>query len=84
MQVDLHGQVALVTGAAQGIGRSIADTLARNGARIVYTDLDIDRIAERSGFGTATLLRHHFRRVIGVTPSARYRSSTSSLHPGVV
>src|SRR5258705_4678195 len=33
------------------------------------TDLDIDRIADRSGFGTATLLRHHFRRVIGVTPS---------------
>ena len=46
MQVDLHGQVALVTGAAQGIGRSIADTLARNGARIIYTDLDIDRVAE--------------------------------------
>jgi transcriptional regulator GlxA family with amidase domain len=33
------------------------------------TDLDIDRIADRSGFGTATLLRHHFRRLIGVTPS---------------
>ena len=33
------------------------------------TDLDIDRIAERAGFGTATLLRHHFRRIIGVTPS---------------
>lgn len=33
------------------------------------TDLDIDRVAERSGFGTATLLRHHFRRIIGVTPS---------------
>jgi transcriptional regulator GlxA family with amidase domain len=33
------------------------------------TDLDIDGIADRSGFGTATLLRHHFRRVIGVTPS---------------
>ncbi|BBX20012.1 AraC family transcriptional regulator [Mycolicibacterium duvalii] len=33
------------------------------------TTLDIDRIAERSGFGTATLLRHHFRRVVGVTPS---------------
>lgn len=31
--------------------------------------LDIDRIAEQSGFGTATLLRHHFRRIIGVTPS---------------
>ncbi|TQK29150.1 helix-turn-helix domain-containing protein [Arthrobacter sp. SLBN-53] len=33
------------------------------------TDLDIDRVADRCGFGTATLLRHHFRRVIGVTPS---------------
>ncbi|MDT7762848.1 MAG: hypothetical protein QOC63_2268 [Mycobacterium sp.] len=33
------------------------------------TDLDIDVIADRSGFGTATLLRHHFRRIIGVTPS---------------
>lgn len=33
------------------------------------TDLDIDRIAGQAGFGTSTLLRHHFRRVIGVTPS---------------
>lgn len=33
------------------------------------TELDVDRIAGRSGFGTATLLRHHFRRIIGVTPS---------------
>jgi transcriptional regulator GlxA family with amidase domain len=33
------------------------------------TSLDIDRIADRAGFGTATLLRHHFRRVIGITPS---------------
>ncbi|MET0900492.1 MAG: helix-turn-helix domain-containing protein [Mycobacterium sp.] len=31
--------------------------------------LDIDRIADKAGFGTATLLRHHFRRVIGITPS---------------
>jgi len=38
------------------------------------TDLDIDRVAERSGFGTATLLRHHFRRIIGVTPSDYRRS----------
>ena len=33
------------------------------------TELDIDRVADRSGFGTSTLLRHHFRRIIGVTPS---------------
>ena len=33
------------------------------------TDLDVDRVAGRVGFGTATLLRHHFRRLVGVTPS---------------
>ena len=38
------------------------------------SDLDIDHIADRAGFGTATLLRHHFRRVIGVTPSDYRRS----------
>ena len=38
------------------------------------TDLDIDRVAAESGFGAATLLRHHFRRVIGVTPSDYRRS----------
>ncbi len=41
------------------------------------TDLDVDRVADKAGFGTATLLRHHFRRVVGVTPSD-YRRRFSS------
>jgi NAD(P)-dependent dehydrogenase (short-subunit alcohol dehydrogenase family) len=32
--------VALVTGAARGIGKAIADAMAQNGARVVYTDID--------------------------------------------
>ena len=46
MQVDLKGQVALVTGAAQGIGRAIADSLARAGAQLIYTDRQAARAAE--------------------------------------
>jgi transcriptional regulator GlxA family with amidase domain len=38
------------------------------------SNLDVDRIARRVGFGTATLLRHHFRRIVGVTPSGYRRS----------
>jgi NAD(P)-dependent dehydrogenase (short-subunit alcohol dehydrogenase family) len=37
---QLDGKVAVVTGAAQGIGRAIADGLAREGARIVVVDLE--------------------------------------------
>jgi NAD(P)-dependent dehydrogenase (short-subunit alcohol dehydrogenase family) len=35
----MHGKVALVTGAAQGIGRAIAEGLSAAGARIVVADL---------------------------------------------
>lgn len=40
MKVELEGKVALVTGAARGIGQAIAGTLGRNGAIVVYSDMD--------------------------------------------
>jgi NAD(P)-dependent dehydrogenase (short-subunit alcohol dehydrogenase family) len=46
----LDGQVAIVTGAAQGIGRKIAEGLAGEGARVVVADiLAPDDVAEALG-----------------------------------
>jgi len=59
----LDGKVALVTGAASGIGRACAQRLAQEGAAVIATDIDaqmgegcVDEIV-RAG-GKAIFLRH--------------------------
>ncbi|MFN4145263.1 MAG: SDR family NAD(P)-dependent oxidoreductase [Runella sp.] len=42
MQQDFIGQVALITGAGQGIGLEIARQLAQRGAAVLLNDLDMD------------------------------------------
>lgn len=64
MQISLSGKVALVTGAARGLGAEIAATLARAGAAIMITDILEDlggetaAAIEKAG-GRAAFLQHN-------------------------
>ncbi|MGH1564154.1 GlxA family transcriptional regulator [Mumia sp. DW29H23] len=48
--------------------------ILRARALLESTDLDVDHVAHRCGFSSATLLRHHFRRLVGVTPGEYRRT----------
>lgn len=43
---DLNGRVAIVTGAAQGMGKAIAIALAEKGATVCLSDRDADKVIE--------------------------------------
>ncbi|MEN7342100.1 MAG: SDR family oxidoreductase [Pseudomonadota bacterium] len=58
------GKIALVTGAAQGLGAAMARMLAREGAKVILTDINADGVAAVAADinaetpGTATSMAH--------------------------
>lgn len=76
---SLAGKVAIVTGAAQGIGRAIAETLARHGADIVVADMDPGRAEE-----TAAAVTQLGRRALPVKVNVANWDEVKSMADQVV
>lgn len=76
--VDLAGSVALVTGAAAGIGRACAIALADAGADVAVLDVDVEGLAE-----TADLVRYRGRsalaRTVDVTDLAAVQAAVDAV-----
>jgi len=45
-EMELKAKVALITGAAQGIGKAVALLLAHQGADVVVADVNLDKAQE--------------------------------------
>jgi NAD(P)-dependent dehydrogenase (short-subunit alcohol dehydrogenase family) len=83
--MKLAGRAAVVTGAASGIGRAVAVSLARRGCHLALADLDRDGLDE-----TAALTQPHgvraSRHVLDVTDRAAVAALPEVVraeHPGV-
>lgn len=79
MQLDFTGKTAVVTGAAQGIGRSIVAAMAAAGAKVVALDRDAEGLEQAKQVGaveTITLDLGERERVLEVIAGIRARFGT--------
>lgn len=74
VRFDFRGKVALVTGAAGGIGGALVDLLAQAGADVVLADLDADAVESR-----AAELRDAGWRAMGVGVNAADTESIDAM-----
>jgi NAD(P)-dependent dehydrogenase (short-subunit alcohol dehydrogenase family) len=73
---DLKDKVAVITGAASGIGRAIADGCAREGMKVVLADIEREPLARaerelRDGGATVTAVQTDVSRACDVEALAR-------------
>lgn len=75
LQQDLTGKVALVTGAASGIGRDIAETYAQAGAAVGIADINFAAAQQ-----TATAIEAHGGQALAIAMDV---TSESAVNEGV-
>ena len=73
---DFHNEVAIVTGAARGVGRAIVSRFADAGARVLAADRDRGGLAETVGA--------HGDGVVGVTADIRTQDGVDAIVGGAV
>ena len=66
----LHGKTALITAAGQGIGRASAERMAREGARVIATDVNDAALAELAGVPGITARRLDVRDAAAINALA--------------
>lgn len=77
--VDLSGQVAIVTGASQGLGQTMATELAANGAKVACVARNADKLAE-----TVTAIEDAGGEAAGFSCDVTNRESVDKLVDDVV
>ncbi len=75
----LEGKKAVVTGAAQGIGQAIAESLAQAGADVVVADLDVGRCQD-----TVDRVKKHNRQALAISTNVAQWDAVKSLVDQVI
>lgn len=83
--MNLAGKTAVVTGAANGIGRAISRSLARRGCHLALADVNEAGLAETAGLvaGAGRRITCHHLDVADKQAVAAFPETVTATHPGV-